>query len=207
MPKPSVQRSAARRRRPPEPVPIFSGRLLIAAGILAVMLIVPFTLARFMPQEAQPETTDVRSWNVGSTANVRITLITADFNLLSCAAPQAIEGKHCASKSENEPWPADPSAPIDDNKASIIQPFRTYPDNKLILVAGLWADPTMALRLHREPSAGVRPDKLARFVANCKVKFIGKLEAAKLRWNPGGPWQNEGPALVAQPIECKLTDQ
>jgi hypothetical protein len=207
MPKPPAKKKSAARRRPPEPVPVFSGRLLIAAAILAVMLIVPFTFSRFVPQEAAPPTTDVRDWQVGNTANVRITLITADFNLLGCAAPQALEGKHCANKSESEPWPSDPSAPLDDNKANIIQPFRTYPDNKLIMVAGLWADPTMALRLHREPSAGVRADKLARFVANCKVKFIGKLDAPKLRWQPGGPWQNEGPALVAQPVECKLTDQ
>lgn len=205
MPK-SSERRASRGRRPPEPVPVFSGRLMVAAGILAVMLIVPFTVARFMSNEA-PRGTDQSKWQVGGEADVRITLITADYNLLTCAADQAINGKHCAFKSESEPWPADPAAPVDDNKGTLIQPYRTYPDNKLILVAGLWADPTMALRLHREPSAGVRADKLARFVANCRMRFTGKLESPRLRWQPGGPWQNEGPAFVAEPISCKLTDE
>jgi hypothetical protein len=205
MPKPS-ERRGSRARRPPEPAPVFSGRLMIAAGILAVMLIVPFTVARFLSNEA-PRGTDQSKWQVGGEADVRITLITADFNLLQCAAEQAINGKHCAFKTETDPWPTDPAAPIDDNKASLIQPFRTYPDNKLILVAGLWADPTMALRLHREPSTGVRADKLARFVANCRMRFSGKLETPKLRWQPGQPWQNEGAAFVAEPISCKLTDE
>jgi hypothetical protein len=199
-------RKVATRRRPPEPVPVFGGRLLVAAAILAAMLIVPFTCSRLFSPEPE-RGTDVSQWKIGEVANVRITLITADFNLLACAADQAINGKHCAHKTETEPWPADPAAPVDDNKAKLIQPYRTYPDNKLILVAGLWADPTMALRLHREPSTGVRADKLARFVANCKVRFTGRLEAPKLRWQPGQPWQSEGPALVGEPVECNLTDK
>lgn len=204
MPKTRSKKSVAR-RRPPEPVPVLSGRLLIAAAILAAMLIFPFTLNRFLTVETGPKPTDMSQWQVGSEANVRITLITADYNLLACAADQAVNGKHCAYKTESEPWPPDPAAPIDDNKASLIQPYRTF-DNKLILVAGLWADPTMALRLHREPSAGVRAEKLARFVANCRVRFTGRLETPKLRWQPGQQWQDEGPAFVAEPIECSLTD-
>ena len=206
---------ARKKRRPPEPVPVLSGRLLIAAGLLAAMLIFPFTLNRLVtPSTPGPAPTDVSQWGIGKEANVRITLITADFNLLSCASEQAVEGKHCAYKTETTPWPPDPAAPIDDNKATLIQPYRTFPDNKLILVAGLWADPTMALRLHREPSAGVRPEKLARFVANCKVRFTGKLDKPKLRWAPGQAWQlptpqdtdSEGKVFVAEPVSCELTD-
>jgi hypothetical protein len=205
MPKVPARKSATR-RRPPEPVPVFSGRLLVAAGILATMLIVPFTCSRLISPEPE-KGTDVGKWRIGETADVRITLITADFNLLACASDQLINGKHCAYKTETETWPTDPAAPVDDNKARLIAPYRTYPDNKLILVAGLWADPTMALRLHREPSAGVRADKLARFVANCKVRFTARIEAPKLRWQPGQPWQNDGPALVGEPVECRLTDK
>jgi hypothetical protein len=182
---------------------VFSGRLWIAAGLLAVMLVVPFTCSRLF--NAEPEKgTDVSQWRVGETANVRITLITADFNLLACASDQAINGKHCAYKTESEPWPADPAAPLDDNKATLIQPYRTYPDNKLIMVAGLWADPTMALRLHREPSAGVRATSAARHQLQGALRR--QLDATA-RWQPGQPWQSEGPALVAEPIECNLTDK
>jgi hypothetical protein len=196
----------ASRRRPPEPVPVLGGRLLAAAVLLAVMLVVPFTCSRFITVEG-PKPTDVSQWAIGTEADVRITLITADYNLLLCASEQAINGRHCANKSETELWPAEPGAPVDDNKARIIQPYRTYPDNKLVLVAGLWADPTMALRLHREPSTGVRTEKLARFVANCRLRFTGRLDNPKLRWQPGQQWQSEGPALVGEPISCKLTDK
>jgi hypothetical protein len=135
---------------------------------------------------------------------VRITLITADYNLLACAAEQSVAGKHCAYKTETEAWPRDPSEPIDDNKKNIIQPYRTWPDNKLVLVAGLWADPAVAMRLHREPPDGVAAKKLARFVVECRSKFIGRLDDPKLRWQPGQAWIREGAAFVAEPESCSI---
>src|SRR5262249_51528415 len=107
----------------------------------------------------------------------------------------------------NEIWPRDPRTPIDDNKKSIIQPYRTWPDNKLVLVAGLWADPVVAMRLHREPPYVVPEKKLARFVVDCEMKFIGRIEDSKLRWGPGQQWQKEGAAWVAKPTSCKLKDE
>src|SRR5205085_686683 len=106
-------------------------------------------------------------WAPGKTSDVYITLVTADYGLLSCASTQSFDGRHCSFKAENEPWPREAGAPLDDNKANVIQPYRTWNDNQLLLVAGLWSHPELASRLHREPSANIPSEKLARFVTQC----------------------------------------
>jgi hypothetical protein len=194
------------RARPPgdEPTPVVGGRFVVAAAIIGAMIVIPFSPIGRALEPKGPAPTDVGRWNAGALSEVRITLVTADYNQLTCAADKAIEGTHCAYKSENEIWPRDPSQPLDDNKKSIIQPYRTWPDNKLVLVAGLWADPVVAMRLHREPAHAVPAKKLARFVVSCQMRFLGKLETPKLRWNSGGGWINEGAGWVARPESCKL---
>jgi hypothetical protein len=199
-----AERPAPRRSVTPEGPPVVSGRFFIAALIVGAMLLIPFSPLAGVIEKKGPGPTDTSTWKVGGTGDVRITLITADYNLLACASEQSIQGKHCAHKTETEPWPRDPSEPLDDNKKNIIQPYRTWPDNKLIFAAGLWADPALALRLHREPPEGVPAKKLARFVIECRSKFIGRLDDPKLRWAPGQAWIREGGALVAEPQSCSI---
>jgi hypothetical protein len=172
------------------------------------MVIIPFSPIANLITPAEPTGTDMSTWQVGNTGKLKVTLITADSKLLFCAADKVIDGAHCGYKTETDAWPADPSAPADDNDINVIQPYRTWPDNKLILIAGLWAEKHMAMRLHREPPAGVQPTTLARFVADCEVKFVGSLDAPKLRWNPGAAWQSEpGPAMVARPVNCVISEE
>jgi len=206
--RPSETRSEAEHRRAKveeEPLAVMGGRFMIAALMVAAMVLLP-PLGRAFEAKG-PAPNDVAAWAPGAVSDVRITLITADYNKLGCAADKEFEGTHCAFKSETEVWPRDPTAPLDDNKKNIIQPYRTWPDNKLILVAGLWADPVVAMRLHREPPYAVAEKKLSRFVVDCHMRFLGRLESAKLRWGPGAPWQNEGAAMVARPESCKLKQE
>jgi hypothetical protein len=198
--KPRVQR-----RRPPPPpelVPVMSGRFYWAMGLIAAAAIVPFWsgLGQAMAPK-DPPGTDMSGWRTGNTSSFRITLITADVNLLSCASDAALEGKHCEFKDNKSRWPLLPGEPIDDNRRNQIQPYRTWPDNKLVLVAGLWAEPHVAMRLHREPPRGVADKKLARFVADCRMRFIGEIDSPKLRWNPTAEFMEERakvPVAVAE---------
>jgi hypothetical protein len=208
----AARRAPARkrtRRDVEDDLPLFSGRLVIAAVFIVLMVVFPMSkLGDWIePRKTTTENTDLSKWVVGGSGRVQITLITADYNLLTCASQLAVAGKHCAYKSETELWPRDPNAPIDDNKKDIIQPYRTWPDNKLILVAGLWADPAVALRLQREPPAGVPQKKLSRFIADCEMRFIGQLSSPRLRWPSTPQWLNEGDSIVAQPVSCKIQTQ
>jgi hypothetical protein len=203
------ERRAKERRHAPveeEPIPVFGGRLLIAAAMLAAMVVIPMSNAgSFL--EPKEEIAPTTAWSVGETATVAITLITADYNKLACAAEKELDGAHCQYKSEKDLWPRGSDTPLDDNKANIIQPYRTATDNKLIMVSGLWAQPEVAMRLHKEPPQGVAEEKLARFIAQCEVKFVGNLPDMKLRWNPSGGWTNpdtQEPPLVAKPVSCKV---
>jgi len=202
-----ARRRRKRREPAPEPTPVISGRLLIAALLIAILTFIPKSQlgALFEPKgdtDAKPN-----SLKVGSKGTVKLTLITADYNKLACASESVFEGYHCAYKTETETFPREPGAPLDDNKAKIIHPYRTWLDNTLVMVAGLWAQPALALRLHREPPMGVEEDKLARFIVECEVTFIGVLaNGSKLRWNPG-QWVNpDMNATVARPDSCKLVE-
>jgi hypothetical protein len=196
--------TTVKRRRPPEPIPVASGHFLIAAAMLGAMIVLPFSPIANWISPPEKDVTDTTNWQTGKVGKAKVTLVTADYGQLGCNLGQAFEGAHCAYKADSEAWPKDPAAPLDDNNKDLIQPYRTWPDNKLVLIAGLWSEPNMALRLHREPSAGVDQKRLARFVADCELKFIGKVDAVKVRWSPGQQWQQESAAMVARPVNCAL---
>jgi hypothetical protein len=205
------ERRARRRKKKrvpvEEPTPVISGRLLIAALIIVVMTFIPISKLGNLIEPKDPTVPKPNTWKVGGKATVAITLVTADYGKLACASESVFDGKHCAHKSESERFPRDLGAPLDDNKANIIQPYRTWLDNQLVLVAGLWAQPVLALRLHREPSAGIDEEKLARFVVECQVTFIGQLaKDAKLQWNPGQWVVPDMNAIVARPDTCKIIE-
>jgi hypothetical protein len=200
--RPTVKRRP--RRRDEDPIPVISGRMTVAVSLIGALILIPFSpIGRWIERKG-PANHDLSAWRQGEVSSVRLTLITADYNLLDCASPTEVGGAHCAFKAPNEAWPRDPSAPLDDNKANLIQPYRTVPDDKLILVAGVWNDPAVAMRLHREPPNSAPAKKLVRFVANCQMKFIGRLEDARLRWNPSAEWVDEGASMVARPEHCEV---
>jgi len=210
-PPPQSAKPRPKNRRPyveDEETPVIGGRFLLVAGIVAVGTILPMSKLGEVLEPRGPEPTDVGSWQTGASSVVRITLVTADYNLLACASEQSFEGVHCAFKSPTDPWPRDATKPQDDNKKDVVQPYRTWFDNKLVFVAGLWAQPEVAYRLHREPSQGILADKLARFAVECKVKFVGRFDAVKLRWNPQQSWGDpDAPAWVAVAQDCKQIDE
>lgn len=199
-------RPRKRKRVQEEPTPVVSGRFLTAVVIVLGLTVIPMSNLGAILEPKDPTIPKPNTWTVGSKATVAITLITADYNKLFCASDKVFEGNHCGFKTENQPWPRDPNAPLDDNKANVIQPYRTWLDNQLILVAGLWAQPAVATRLHREPAAGMEEDKLARFVVECQVTFIGRMDGVRLRWGPG-QWGNpDMNPMVAKPDSCKIIE-
>lgn len=175
--------------------------------MLGAMIVLPFSPIANWIAPPEKDVTDTSNWQVGNVGKAKVTLITADFDQLGCSHPDVFDGARCSHKSDTEANPKDPGAPLDDNNTNLVQPFRTWPDNKLVLIAGLWSEPNMALRLHREPSAGVDQKKLSRFVSDCELKFIGKVDNVKVRWSPGQAWQQEGAAMVARPVSCSLSPE
>jgi hypothetical protein len=210
--RPMKDRPTKKKRRPPvdeEETPVIGGRFLIALGLVAVGTIIPHTKLGEVLEPKGPEPTNMESWSVGGVSTVRITLVTADVNLLACASEQSFDGAHCGFKTTNEAWPRDPSKPQDDNKLDIIQPYRTWFDNKLLFVAGLWAQPEVAYRVHQEPTHGIQADKLARFAVECRVRFLGRFDSVKLRWNPQQSWSDPdtGATWAGRAEFCKLIDE
>lgn len=210
--RPLKERPKKKKRRvevEDEEIPVVGGRFLIALGLVGITTIVPMSKLGELLEPKGPEPTNMESWTVGGVSTVRITLVTADFNLLACASEQSFDGAHCAFKTTSEAWPRDPNKPVDDNKLDIIQPYRTWFDNKLVFVTGLWAQPEVAYRVHQEPTHGILPEKLARFAVECRVRFLGRFDSVKLRWNPQQSWTDPDPGAtwVGRAEFCKLIDE
>lgn len=174
---------------------------MAAAG--AMMLV--FVLDKQIRTPA-PAPTDESAWRVGAKSRVRLTVITMDYERLTCASDKVFGEERCEYQSETKPFPRQPGEPLDDSKRHIIQPYRTYPDNKLILVSGVWSHPTIATRVQREPWAGISEHKQARFVAECEIEMLGQFENVKLRWKPGQSWNKENKAWVAKSTSCRIGD-
>ncbi|HEX7451646.1 MAG TPA: hypothetical protein VF294_05150 [Polyangiaceae bacterium] len=204
---PAETRTVSRRPSADELPQAIGGRFLVAALILAALTVIPMSALGNLFEPPDPPPTDTASWQTGAKSTIRLTLVTADAASLTCASSQSFENRHCAFKTENEAWPREAQAPLDDNKANIIQPYRTWLDNKLILVAGVWAQPSLAMRVHNEPPGNLAPDKLARFVAECKVHFGGSMEKPMLRWQPGQSWGSEQATMVAIVDSCQVIDE
>lgn len=202
----SEARPRPKRSRASDGAPyILGGRLWIAIGMLLGLALIANPrfnqelVSRFAPREPY---TDVRKWKVGAEGDLRVTVITADAHRLSCGSDAEFEGARCAYKSDAKPWP--PNAEETDPGATLIQPYRTSPDNQLILLAGLWAQPALSMRLHREPPQGVPVKRLQRFEARCRVKFLGEVKDVKVRWDTTARFYSEARAFVAKPLRCTI---
>jgi hypothetical protein len=198
--------------RPPpaEMKPILAGRLWVAVamllglGLIANPVFNNWVIHRLAPPEEVR--TDFSKWKEGSETDVRVTVITADAKRLACAQAAVVDGAHCEFGSDHILWSHGPNEPADDNGPNIIQPYRTSPDNALILLIGLWAQPEVAMRLHREPADNVAAKRLNRFDVTCRVKFLQKIDQVDLRWDVTGAWQTERNPWVVRPIHCAVNN-
>ncbi|MEP7049637.1 MAG: hypothetical protein ABJB12_04760 [Pseudomonadota bacterium] len=204
---PADTRTVPRRPAAEELPQLIGGRFLIAAVMMAAMIVIPMSALGNYFEPAEPPGSNTTAWKTGAKDTIRLTLVTADAASLTCASTQTFEGRHCAYKTETELWPREANAPLDDNKANVIQPYRTWKDNQLILVAGVWASPSLAMRVHSEPPGNLAPDKLARFVAECKVHFAGELEKPTMRWQPGQSWGTDKSTMVAIADSCQVIEE
>lgn len=201
-------------RAPDEGEPVLSGRLVLVATLFVAMVFIPLSPLSMLISRKPPAATQAKDWKVGEEATVHLTVITADYNKLACAHPDPVGDYHCANLDEKKPWPREADAPLDDNKKQVIQPYRTT-DGSLLMIAGLWAQPVVATRLHREPPHAVPEKKLARFVVECRVKILAEWQEPLVRWAPGQSWSRQGNAAegkartapVAQPLTCRILER
>jgi hypothetical protein len=206
-PQPAPQGApSAATPRADAPIQVIGGSLAVGIALLAgIALVSPQNMNGWVDRQLHPSPVKpAETWEAGKEAQVELTLITADARRLNCAHDQVLEGQHCGFSANKHAWPRSPGQLSDDNDSDVIQPYRTADTNALILVSGIWAQPELALRLHREPPNYYDVKKQVRFIAYCKVRFVGELMNLALRWDTGAKWQDEPKAMVAQALSCTL---
>lgn len=210
MPDPAPP-TAASVPEPPRFWFVFDWRLLVTLALLGIIGVMSCDVvnARLDAYTAQRSgvVPDPGTWQAGSEHVIDITLITKDEGRLDCSDDRELEGVHCAYKKNRSRWPKEEGAPMDDNRADIVQPYRTAVGNHLIMVAGLWATPALALRHHQESPRGVAEKDLKRFVARCKVRFLGDWENLDVRWGTSAKWYAEKKGPVARASWCDIVKE
>lgn len=178
---------------------------LALLGLIAVMSCdkVNTRLTRYFAPPAQ-QSPNTRTWTKGSVHEVDVTLVTKDMNRLQCADDREFDGAHCEYTTDKKRRRRSPGAPFDDNRANIIQPYRTHVGNHLVFIAGLWNTPALAYRHHQEPPLGKTDKQLIRFVAKCRLRFVGAMTDVTLRWNTSAKWYQEKYAPVALAQWCDI---
>jgi hypothetical protein len=211
-PSAAVATTLASRKVEPSSPPsfwfIFDWKLvvsLVLLGLIAVMScdILNNRLDRYSERHSGA-VPDPATWTPGAQAEVDITLITKDEGRLDCSDDRELEGVHCGYKKDRATWLTKEGAPIDDNKANVLQPYRTAVGNHLLVVAGLWATPALAMRHHQESPRGVPEADLKRFVARCKLRFLGSWENLDMRWGTAAKWYPEKKAPLARAEWCEV---
>ncbi len=184
--------------------PILSGRLMIALCLIGAMVGLPF----FRPlgsaiTKRSPKTTNASSWQIGNSARVNLTVVSADFERLACSTDHQYQQNRCGFDSNGKEVATVSDRIVSDNHRHQLQPYRST-DGKLLLIPGLWAQPEVATRLHEEPFKDIPERRLARFVISCELSFVARWTDVKVRWKPKEKWSDQGEAMVAQAKDCAV---
>jgi hypothetical protein len=149
---------------------------------------------------------DAAAWTPGTTHTIELTLVTKDADRLACADDRSIDKLRCQYDKDRRRKPRDNNQPLDDNDIDVIAPYRTATGNVLVMVAGLWATPELAMRRHMEPVRGRADKDLRRFIARCELLFEGRLDGVQVRWDFKNQWYTENVAPVARAQSCTIID-
>ncbi len=178
------------------------------AAVLSAGYIYSFTASSRQAQATGIKITPPKL-EVGSSAELALTLISADAYRLSCASDSVTKVGRCQFAASGDPYKGEP--PL-TTEATLV-PYMTA-DNVLVLIPGLFKQPLLAKRLEDEPPGTVTNDQmeLRRFTTTCKVEIVDTIKDFKVRWAAQGPFgqpQSQGNPVDTAPVgratACRMT--
>jgi len=167
-------------------------RLVILAAAIALGIFLVFT--ELVPSAKRRAPT---SFAPGRTVPVRITLVTADYHDLACAADAVVGGARCAFAKDGKPSPAATAG------KDLLAPYMTV-DNTLLLIPDLWSEPALAQRLAEESPEGKPRSSLKRFTAACQLAVDEKVKGFFVRWSPTSDWSPRDEAWSGRISGCRI---
>ena len=196
--------------RPPKFLQIFDWRLLVTLALTLLIGAMACDLihdraARALSPDPVTSPNPTR-WTKGRTATLDLALASTDYHGSDCAAKGHLEGYRCQYKQNLSrfEWPkvTPRPVPVDNNRGYFIQPYRTAHQGHLLFIAGLWATPGVAYRVHQEkvPETGAA----VSFIARCQLRFLGEFNNVYSRWKKNGAWEAHAKTPVALAERCTV---
>jgi len=193
---------------------IFDWRLLASLAVIGLTAAISCDVVNAKAQAAADRlmghsvaVPNAADWTPGSTHTIELTLVTKDADRLACADDRTFGDLRCQYNKERRRFPRDGTGPLDDNDIHIIAPYRTATGNVLVMVAGLWATPDLAMRRHMEPARGRADKDLARFIARCDLQFVDRIDGVQVRWDFKNQWYTENVAPMARALSCAILEE
>lgn len=121
--------------------------------------------------------------------SVATTLVPSDIVDLACDAAPAVGGERCAFAGGH------PDATLKHP----LRPFVTL-DREVILLRGVFESPAVAARV----SAARRAGSKETLTLDCRVKFLGLLAEAGVRWREGDAFSRQRELRVGAVKDCQL---
>jgi hypothetical protein len=139
-------------------------------------------------------------WNIrgraprsGDVVDAPITLTTADRDQLGCAFDGQVGGHRCAFNGEGQPTGA--PAPL--------APYLTTA-RALFFIPGLFEQPALKEKLAQEPPEDRPVESLHRFVAQCRLRLLERVEGVKIRFATTAAFGPPESAWAAEVVDCQV---
>lgn len=160
----------------------FSVGTWTAAGLIVALGLIPALRGRSLRNVDAPE------------LDARITLLTSDQLDVGCSSMQTVDQYACEYR--------DAETRRQVSAGNTLRPYMTV-DRRLYLIPHLFGDSAIARRSQQDPPSAPR-ETLRRFVAECKLRIVGRLPEVRTRWLSGTPWSEPLEAEVALATRCQV---
>lgn len=126
-----------------------------------------------------------------SAVMLRITLVPADVNVLTCRSDRVLDGLRCSQRLDGKP-----NVSENESRRNILQPLSTVEKFPLLGV-GIWDDPQVAQWIKD-------PQHQERFTARCRFEPVGIMDVVEAHWFETGKWEKLERLYAGRVRECVI---
>lgn len=138
-----------------------------------------------------------RPGGMGSTIEVKLTLVSSDKDDLACGASAEYAGFRCRFAPTGEPIVPEPQPD------KTLAPYMNH-ERRLFLIPNLFASEPLRARYEADSSKRIPRNKRKRFDAVCQLRLVQKVDGVSVSWLRSHKVSGNEVAWVATPERCTI---